>query len=49
MRPIREAFNIVTFLSVTVDGVLDWQLDLLDLDTDTLSYSVYNSQPTRSW
>jgi hypothetical protein len=41
--------RIVTRLRVTVDGVLDWQLDLLVLDTITLSYSVYNSQPTRSW
>jgi hypothetical protein len=28
---------------------LDCQLDLLDLDTGTLDYSVYTSQLTRSW
>jgi hypothetical protein len=50
-RSMNESEKIRTYchaFSVTVDGVLDRQLDLLDLDTDTLSYSVYNSQPTRS-
>jgi hypothetical protein len=28
---------------------LDYQLDLLVLDKDTLNHSVYTSQPTRSW
>jgi hypothetical protein len=44
-RIMRQALDIVTFL-MTVDGVLDWQPDLLhqaQLHTITV-YSIYNSQ-----